>query len=168
MTLPGCSAASIATGLLLEALGASDTYEHVPVPGLPGTAIHIPAREALIATTTSRPPMFAGSLEPLAAEHRLDVVLLRIGDAESDAPIGVDFALGSLPCAVWAEMGFELYRDLSGVWLAPQSFGPAVSVGRDGFCLEIVPPYGSLAEREEGVARAARDLQRLLRRLEVR
>lgn len=168
MTLPGCSAHSIATGLLLEGLGACDTYDYVHVEGLPGTGIHVPQREALIVTTTAAWPMFVGRLEPIAAELRLDIVLLRVGDVGGDAPIRVDFALGSLPCAVWADTSYELYRDRSGLWLVPELFGPAVSIGGDGFCLEIVPPYPTLAEREQGVAQAARDLARLLQPLEVR
>ncbi len=167
MTLPGCSAHSIASGLLLEALAARDTYDHVHVAGLPGTAIHVPARAALIATTTTASPMFAGRLEPIATELRLDIVLLRIGDAGGNEPIGVDFALGSLPCAVWAETSYALYRGRSGVWLVPELFGPAVSVGSDGFCLELYPPYATLAEREQGVAQVAHDLARRLEPLEV-
>ncbi len=168
MTLPGYSAHSIATGLLLEALGAGDTCAHVHVPGLPGTATHVPARAALIATTTTASPMFAGRLEPIAAELCLDVVLLRIDTMGVDSAIGADFALGSLPCSVWAETSYALYRDPSGLWLVPELFGPAVSVGCDGFCLELYPPYATLAERERGVAQVAHDLARRLEPLEVR
>ncbi|RSV19244.1 hypothetical protein CA236_04150 [Sphingomonas sp. ABOLG] len=168
MTLPRCSAHSIAAGLLLEALGAHDTHDHVRVEGLPGTAVLVPEREALVATTAAAWPMFADQLEPIAVQHRLDVVLLRICAAGGDAPVGMDFALGSLPCAVWAETAYALYRDQAGVWLVPERFGPAVSVGCDGFCLEIVPPYPTLADRHRGVVWAARDLARLLQPLTVR
>lgn len=168
MTLPGCSAHSIATDLLLEALDACDTCDHVHVPGLPGTATHVPARAALIATTTTASPMFAGRIEPIAVELRLDVILLRIGDMDADSAISADFALGSLPCAVWAERSYALYRDPSGLWLVPELFGPAMSVGSDGFCLELYPPYATLAERERGIARVADDLARRLEPLEVR
>lgn len=163
----GCSPASIATGLLLEALGAGDTYDYVPIAGLPGSTIHVPERDALIAVTTAAAPHFTSNLEAIAAEHRLDIVLLRIGDADHGV-ISADFALGSLPCAVWVEQGFALYRDASGLWLVPERPGPAVSITRDGFCLEIVPPFSTSAERERGVRRAAGDIARILQPVEVR
>lgn len=163
----GCGPASIATGLLLEALGASDTYDYVPVRGLPAPALHVPAHDALISATTAAPPLFAASLEAIAAEHRLDVVLLRLGDAGRGGPIGVDFALGSLPCAVWVEKGFRLYRDATGLWLVPELFGPAVSVTPDGFCLEMVPPYATMAQRERGIEQATRAFNHILQPEEV-
>ncbi|MBM7406235.1 hypothetical protein EDF69_001801 [Sphingomonas sp. JUb134] len=168
MTTPlGCSPSSTATGLLLEALGASDTYDYVPVRGLPTPALHVPERDALIAVTTAAPPMFAGSLEAIAGEHRLDVVLLRLGDAGRGV-IAADFALGSLPCAVWVERNFALYRDASGLWLVPERAGPSVSITPTGFCLEMVPPFSTLTERERGVRRAACDMARILQPVEVR
>lgn len=167
-TTPGCTPASTATGLLLEALGASDTYDYVPVRGLPTPALHVPERDALIATTTAGSPLFAAGLEAIAAEHRLDVVLLRIADAERGEPIGIDFALGSLPCSVWAERGFTLYRDATGLWLVPELFGPAVSVTTDGLTLEMLPPYQSLAERDRGITQVTRAFSRILQPVEVR
>ncbi|KKI17939.1 hypothetical protein [Sphingomonas sp. Ag1] len=168
MTTPlGCSPASVATGLLLEALGASDTYDYVPVRGLPALALHVPERDALIAVTTAASPMFTGSLEAIAAEHRLDVVLLRIGETARGVT-GADFALGSLPCAVWVERDFALYRDASGLWLVPERVGPSVSITPAGFFLEMMPPFSTLAERERGVRRAAGDVARILQPVEVR
>lgn len=163
----GYSPSSIATGLLLEALGASDTYEYVPIAGLPASTIHVPEREVMIASTTAASPLFAANLEAIAAEHHLDVVLLRVGDAEDDL-ISADFALGSLPCAVWFERSFALYRDASGLWLVPDRPGPAVSITRAGCCLEVLPPFSTLAERGSGVRRAARDVARVLQPMEVR
>lgn len=167
ITKLGCSPASIATGLLLEALAASDTYDYVPVRGLPTPALHVAERDALIAVTTAASPLFAAGLEAIAGEHRLDVILLRIGDADHGV-IGADFALGSLPCSVWVEQGFALYRDASGLWLVPEWVGPAVSITREGFCLEMVPPFSTLAERERGVRRAAGDVARILQPVEAR
>lgn len=164
----GCSPASTAIGLLLEALGASDSYDYLPVRGLPSPAIHVPERDALIAVTSAASPLFAAQIEAVAAEHHLDVVLLRVGEARRGGPIGVDVALGSLPCAVWAERGFTLYHDAGNAWLVPALFGAAVSVSPDGFCLEIIPPYASLAEREHGIQRAAHACNRILQPAEVR
>ncbi|WP_375287255.1 hypothetical protein [Sphingomonas sp.] len=166
-TKPGCSPASVATGLLLEALGANDIYDYVPVCGLPGSTIHVPERDSLIAVTTAASPLFAAGLEAIAAEHRLDVVLLRIGDADHGV-IRADFALGSLPCSAWVERDFALYRDASGLWLVPEWVGPAVSITPEGLCLEMVPPFSTLVERELGVRRAAGDVARILQPVEVR
>jgi hypothetical protein len=157
-TVTGSSPTSIAVGLLLEALAAGDIYDQVTWPGLPN-AIHVPERDAVIAATTAPAPLFDGELEAFATEQHVDVILLRIGDLENGrARIAVDFALGSLPCAVWAECGFSLYQDADGTWLVPAGFGPAVSVSWEGFNLEVVPPYADLIERADGIARAARSL----------
>lgn len=157
-TVTGFSPTSVAVGLLLEALAASDIYDQITLPGLPNV-IHVPEHDAAIAATTAPAPLFDGELEAIATEHHLDVVLLRIGDLEDGrSRIAVDFALGSLPCAVWAERGFSLYQDAVGTWLVPAGFGPAVSVSWEGFNLEVVPPYADLIERADGIARAARSL----------
>lgn len=163
----GCNAASIATGLLLEALGADDAYDYLPVPGAPGSSVYVAERAALISVTSAAAPMFAANLEAVAAEHRLDVVLLRLGEADHGV-ITADFALGALPCAVWVEQGFALYQDASGLWLVPEWAGPSVSITPAGFCLEMVAPFSTLAEREHGVRRAARDLATMLQPAEVR
>jgi len=156
----GLSPTSVAVGRLLEALAAGDIYDQVTWPGLPN-AIHVPERDAVIAATTAPAPLFDGELEAFATEQHVDVILLRIGDLENGrARIAVDFALGSLPCAVWAECGFSLYQDADGTWLVPAGFGPAVSVSWEGFNLEVVPPYADLIERADGIARAARSLAR--------
>lgn len=163
----GCTPASAATGLLLEALAASECYDYVPIAGLPGSTIHVPERDALVAVTSAAAPLFTANLETIAAEHRLDVVLLRVGDLDR-GEINADFALGSLPCAVWVEQNFALYRDAAGLWLVPEWVGPAVSITRAGFCLEMVPPFSTLAERERGVRSAAGDVARILQPVEVR
>ncbi|MDJ0277315.1 hypothetical protein QLH51_10970 [Sphingomonas sp. 2R-10] len=166
-TVTSFSPTSIIVGLLLEALAAGDIYDQVTLPGLPN-AIHVPERDAVIAATTVPAPLFGGELEAIATEHRLDVILLRIGDLEDGRPcIAVDFALGSLPCAVWVERRFSLYQDADGTWLVPAGFGPAVSVTWQGFNLEIVPPYADLIERADGIARAARSLARFFQPLEA-
>lgn len=165
--MPGLSPASIAVGLLLEALAAGGTYDQVTLPGLPH-AIHVPERDAIIAATTAPAPMFGAELEAIAAERRLDIVLLRVGDLDAARPvIGVDFALGSLPCAVWAVSNFSLYHDAYGTWLVPAHFGPAVSVTWEGMNLEITAPYGDFLERAAGIARAARNLSRLFQPVEA-
>jgi len=164
---PGCTPASIAAGLLLEALGAGDTYDYAPVRGLPAPALHVPERAALIAVTTAAPPLFAASLPAIAAEHRLDVVLLRLDRVGRSQAITADVALGSLPCAVWADHDFALYADATGLWLAPEGCGPAVSVSPDGVNLEMVPPFALLDERARGIARAIRSFGRLLQPAEV-
>lgn len=163
--LHGTSPASIATGLLLDALAARGVYDEIQLPGLPGHGVYVPQREAIVAFTSAPPPFFAAGLEALAAEHRLDIVLLRLGD---DDAIGADFALGSLPCAVWAERNFALYCDASGSWLVPEGSGPAVSVGPDGFNLDLVPPYSTMCERSAGVERAHNAFVRLLTLEEAR
>lgn len=166
-TVTGFSPTSIAVGLLLEALVAGDIYDQVTLPGLPN-AIHVPERDAAIAATTAPAPMFGGELEAIATEHHLDVVLLRIGDLKDGrSRIAVDFALGSLPCAIWAECGFSLYQDAHGTWLVPTGFGPAVAVTWEGFSLELVPPYADLIERADGIARAARGLARFFQPVEA-
>lgn len=137
------------------------------MPGLPH-AVHVPERDAIIAATTAPAPMFGAELETIAAERHLDIVLLRVGDLEAACPaIGVDFALGSLPCSVWAETKFSLWQDAYGTWLVPAGFGPAVSVSREGFNLEIAAPYADLLERAAGIARAGRDLARLFQPVEA-
>lgn len=161
---PVRSADACAAGLLLAAL-AADGYEQVHVAGMPEQTVYIEEREALIGVTSAPAPLFAHRLEAIASERRLDIVLVRLNGPGTG--ISVDLALGSLPCAVWQERQFSLYRDRYSTWLVPPMFGPAVSVTRDGFALEIVPPYSTVAERADGIARAEADLARRLQPLEA-
>lgn len=79
-------------------------------------------------------------------------------------PSTVDLSLGLLPGAnPWPMNDLEPWVSRDGaLWLVPVAFGPAVSVGSDGLMLELVPPYGTLAQRTAGVLRAAGELASLM------
>lgn len=164
-----CTPHSIAIGYLLRALLAEHSYDYVHVAGLPDQALSVPDREVLLAVTAAVSPMFRSAVAEAASSHSLDVIMMRVAE-----PVGgrirvwVDLALGSLPCATWVENDLQIWSDATGVWLVPEGFGPTVSLGRDGCALDIVPPYASLAEREQGIARAETMLGDLLRAAEGR
>lgn len=162
-TVRSCTPNSLATGLILEAMGADDIYDQVCAIGLPDHAIHVPGHDAIIAATTAPAPLFRAGIAQVATARRLDVILLRVGSvANGEMAITADFALASLPCATWVEHDFALWADHRSVWLVPPAFGPAVSLSWEGASLEIVPPYGCLGERADGIARAGRSLARLI------
>jgi hypothetical protein len=62
---------------------------------------------------------------------------------------------------VWTGLGGD-------TWLVPQGVGPAVSLTVEGCSLELLPPYGTLAERASGILRAAADIASLVPMAEAR
>lgn len=164
-----CTPNSVATGLILEAMGADAVYDQVRAIGLPDHAIQVPERDAIIAATSAPAPLFRTGIEQVASARRLDVILLRVGPiVDGVMTVSVDFALASLPCATWVEHDFAPWADHRSLWLVPPGFGPAVSLGWEGASLEISPPYSCLGERADGIARAGRDLARLVQPERVR
>lgn len=166
---PTCTAASTTLGYILMQLAASGTYDEVSLPGLPG-GLHVSERDLLVVTTPTPAPMFRAAAEWLAAERRIDVALLRIGDLADDAvTVIADLTLAALPHSPYAMRQVTLWAGLAGqVWFVPATFGPSVELTSEGLMLDLVPPYMSLAERDIGVARAARDIGRILSPLEAR
>lgn len=160
---PSCTAASTALGYVLRALGVDDAYDLQHLTGLPD-GIHIAEREAMLVATSTPAPLFRKAAEQLAAITRLDVVLLRVGDRVDGAlPVTADLTLAALPHAPWPMVDLALWTGPAGqVWLVPSGFRASVEVTAEGFLLDLLPPYASLAEREIGVARAACEIGRLL------
>ena len=158
----GCTPQSTAIGCLLKALGADDAYSFVPVAGLPTGCVFVPERDALIAVTRATAPLFRTALQRTACTLHADVVLLRVGE-EEDAllPVSVDVALAALPCRMWVEHDLAPWTDDRSLWLVPGGFGPSVSVTADGFSVELVPPYETLAQRAAGIYRAQHMLARV-------
>lgn len=151
----GCTPQSTAIGCLLEALCADDTYTFVPVAGLPDGCVFVPERDALIAVTRAAAPLFRTALQRTAAALNADVVLLRVGEVEDALlPVSVDVALAALPCQMWVEHDLAPWTDGRSLWLVPGGFGASVSVTGDGFSVELVPPYETLAQRSAGIYRA--------------
>lgn len=165
---PSCTAASTALGYVLQALCANGTYDHQGLPGLPD-GICVAERDAVLVTTPTPSPLFRRAAERLAAERRLDVALLRVGDLTGDAvSVTVDLTLAALPHAFWPMPDLTLWTGPAGhVWLVPATLDASVAVTDEGFLLDIVPPYASLAERAIGVARAAREIGRRLQTVEA-
>lgn len=154
-----------ALGYLLNALAIHQSHSRAPGWGPPDSTIAVEARGAVISVTTAPAPLFRDAVQRLAADLKYDVVLLRLGSIEADfVEVSIDLTLGLLTCRAWSMNDLALWAGRDGaLWLAPPTFGPAVSVSADGFSLELVPPYETLAERSSGIVRAAADLTGLLR-----
>lgn len=158
LVLAGCTAGSVACGLVLEALAANDCYDYLTLPGLSSASIHIAERGAMLGVTQTRRPAFRDQLGALAAELSLDVVLLRTAIDDDRFIVTADVALGLLPGTPWSMSDLALWRGVDGaLWLVPSLVGPAVSITPDGFSLELLPPYDTLGQRADGIDRAARD-----------
>lgn len=166
---PSCTAASTALGYVLRALGVDDAYDLQHLARLP-EGIHIAEREAMLVATSTPAPLFRRAAEQLAAIARLDVVLLRIGDrVDGTLPVTADLTLAALPHAPWPMVDLALWTSPAGqVWLVPFGFGASVAVTAEGFLLDLLPPYASLAGREIGIARAAREIGCILAAREAR
>lgn len=158
----GCTAQSTAIGYILAALAAPDAYDYVDVNGLPSDTVFLTERDALIAVTIAPPPAFREAIERAATALHGDVLLLRAGPvADALMPVSADVALGALPCKLWTQSDLAVWTDHRSLWLVPPGFGPSISVSPDGFCVELTPPYRTLAQRAAGVCRAQHDLARL-------
>ncbi len=165
----GCSAQSTAIGYILEALAAPDSYGFVEGRGLPPATILVPDRAAVIAVTTVTPPAYRDAIERAASALHSDVLLLRVGHvADALMPASADVALGALPGRPWVEHDLAPWADRRSLWLVPPGFGPSISVTPDGLCVELVPPYQTLAQREAGIYRAQHALARLAEPVGVR
>lgn len=168
LVLAGCTAGSVACGLVLEALGANDCYDHLTLPGLPSASIHIAERGAVLCVTQAREPAFRDGLAALAAEAHLDVVLLRVALDHDRLIVTADVALELLPGTPWSMDDLALWRGADGaLWLVPPLVGPAVSITADGFWLELLPPYDTFGQRAAGIDRAEREGAFLLSPLEA-
>ena len=160
---PACTAASTALGFFLDALGGTQV-DPVPLPALPD-GIRVTERDAvLVATTPGTESLYRAAAERLAAGERLDVALLRIDELRNEAVhVTVDLTLAALPHEPWPMRDLSLWvgsgREL---WLVPAAFGPAVAVTDEGFLLDLLPPYDSMATRLIGISMAARAIGRIL------
>ena len=165
-TLPTADLQAVTLGYLLHALEAEGRYAYSPTPGLPATTLHVEERGCVLSVTAAPAPLFADGVLPLATKLHFDVALLRVTHIDQDlVRLEAELALGLLPGAPWPMAGLEPWRGRDGaLWLVPEVFGPAVSVDADGFHLELVPPYHTLAQRSAGVLRAAGELALLWRR----
>lgn len=163
--LPRVDLRSVTLGYLLHALNTSAEYIQSPGWALPDATVLVEHRGAVLSMTTAEPPLFREVVTSLAADLHYDVVLLRVAAVDADR-IGVtaDVSLGLLPCATpWVMEGLEPWVSTDGeLWLVPDTVSAAVSVTDEGFHLEMVPPYQTLAERSAGVLRAAREMADLL------
>lgn len=160
---PSCTAASTALGYVLAALEIDGSRDLQVLDGLPD-GLTLPEREAMLVATSTPAPLFRKAAEQLAALDRLDVVLLRIGDRFDGAlPVTADLTLAALPHSPWPMVDLSLWTGPAGqLWLVPFGFGASVAVTSEGFLLDMVPPYASLAERKIGLARAARAIGSIL------
>lgn len=167
--LPTSTAASTALGYILEAMGARDTYDEVPITAMP-VGTYVPERDALIVATPARAGRFRCAAELAAADRRLDILVLHVGDLDEGAvEVEVDLVLAALPHAPWPFQDLSIWSGPAGeVWLVPALFGPAIEVTPEGLMLDLIPPYQSLHERELGVRRAAHDIGRIFSPVEVR
>lgn len=146
-------------GYVLNALGVGDDYDVVDAEGLSSAVVYVPSRDAMVAQTHAAAPLFRAGVEASALRYAADVVLLRVGTAcDKPEPVTADIALAAPPCAAWVENDLTLWSDGSSVWLVPAAFGPSVAISAEGFSVRLVPPYETLAERNAGVARAARTI----------
>ena len=166
---PSCTAASTALGYILQALGVERACDRQYLPGLPD-GLYVAEREALLVATSTPAPLFRRAAEHAAAIARLDLALLRVGErAEGAVRVTADVMLAALPHAPWPIPDMSLWTGPAGqLWLVPAGFGAAVAVTPEGFLLDMVPPYVSLAGREIGIARAAREIGALLLAWEAR
>lgn len=165
----GCTSRSTTIGYILAALAAPGRYHHVEVDGLPPSTVFVAEREAIIAVTTAPAPVFRNAIEQMAVKLHADVLLLRTGPgADALMPVSADVSLGALPCKLWVERDLDLWTNHRSLWLVPRAFGPSIAITAEGFCLELLPPYQTLAQREAGIYRAQHDLAYLAAPVGVR
>lgn len=153
--------------LVLAALDVGDSYEFVTPPGLSAVSIYIPERDAVICLTNAPAPLFRPGVEATAVANAVDVVLLRTAEVAGVPAISADIALAAPPCSAWVENDLTVWSNGEEVCLVPQLFGPSVEVSSGGFTVALVPPYGTLDEREAGVAIALRAIARRLQPMEA-
>ena len=163
--LPTFDLESAVLGYLLNALDVSDSYACTLEAALPDATIYVEERGAVLTVTTTPTPLFRNAVASLAAEQRYDVVLVRVATVDEDiVRSSVDLSLGLLPGAdPWSMNELELWVSSDGaLWLVPPAFGPTVSVSNEGFVLELVPPYQTMAQRAAGIIRAGGELASLM------
>ncbi|WP_294192848.1 hypothetical protein, partial [uncultured Sphingomonas sp.] len=105
-------------------------------------------------------PMFRSKIERLAADQSIDVMLVRCCLTGGDLlPVSIDVVLAGGGLVPFKLEDLALYRhDDGGLWLVPVGFGGAIRLEAHGLDLYLVPSYDTLAERADGIYRAASDV----------
>ncbi|MEN2786753.1 hypothetical protein ACFOKI_01360 [Sphingomonas qilianensis] len=162
--------AGVSLGYMLHALSAKGRYAYVRGNEFPDAAILVEDRGAVICVTAAPAPKLRDVINAFAQDLRYDVALVRITGQDRDfIRLSIDLTLGLLPCEPWAMHDLELWTGRTGdTWFVPEGFCPAISLTSDGFSLELLPPYNTLAERSAGILRAAADVASLLPMTEAR
>ena len=135
-----------------------------PRYGMPDAVMEVPDRNAIIAATVMPKPYFECAAYALAMKVRSDVALIRIVEFDDDfISTNVSLNLAHHRGEAWCPRNLELFRDCeNGLWLVPQTAGPSMWICHDGFGLELLPPFDTMAERRNGVLRAAAELREMV------
>jgi hypothetical protein len=150
--------------VLLHYLASGFGQPEVPVlvsgGGMPADTVLFDAQSAILSFTCVAAPMFRAKIERLAAAPSIDVILVRCCQTAGDLlPVSIDIVLAGGGLAPFKLEELALYRhDDGGLWLVPFGFGAAIRLEAHGLELYLVPPYATLAERADGIYRAASDL----------
>lgn len=150
--------------VLLHHIASGFGKPEVPVlvlgGGMPADSVLYDAQSVVVALSCVAPPMFRSKIERLAADQSIDVMLVRCCLTGGDLlPVSIDVVLAGGGLTPFKLEDLALYRhDDGGLWLVPFGFGGAIRLEAHGLELYLVPPYQTLAERADGIYRAASDV----------
>jgi hypothetical protein len=135
-----------------------------PRYGMPDATMEVSDRNAIVAATVLPQPWHEGAAYCLATKTRGDVALIRIVEFDDDyVSTNISLNLAHHEGDAWCPRNLTLFRDYeNGLWLVPETSGPSMLICEDGFGLELLPPFDTMAQRRAGVLRAAAELRELV------
>lgn len=164
LTRPAGSLPHVLLHYLAGGFGLSDVPALLTGENMPADFALLGARSTIVAFTCVAAPAFRERILRLATAQSIDVLLVRCCLSSADLlPLSLDVVLAGGGLAPFTLEDLALYRhDDGALWLAPARFGAAIRLESHGLELRLVPPYETLAERADGIYRAACDLAELL------
>lgn len=169
LTNPVHSLPHVLLHYLATGFGKPEVPALVSGAGMPADTVLFDAQSAILSFTCVAAPMFRAKIERLATAQSIDVMLVRCCLTGGDLlPVSVDVVLAGGGLVPFKLEELALYRhDDGGLWLVPFGFGAAIRLEAHGLELNLMPPYETLAERADGIYRAASDLAERLYPLEA-
>jgi hypothetical protein len=160
LTTPVHSLPHVLLHYLATGFGKPEVPALVSGGGMPADTLLFDAQSVVLSFTCVAAPMFRAKIERLAADQSIDVMLVRCCLTGGDLlPVSIDVVLAGGGLVPFKLEDLALYRhDDGGLWLVPFGFGGAIRLEAHGLELYLVPPYQTLAERADGIYRAASDL----------
>jgi hypothetical protein len=160
LTNPVHSLPHVLLNYLATGFGKPEVPAMVSGAGMPADTVLFDAQSAILSFTCVAAPMFRTKIVRLATAQSIDVMLVRCCLTGGDLlPVSVDVVLAGGGLAPFKLEELALYRhDDGGLWLVPFGFGAAIRLEAHGLELNLTPPYETLADRADGIYRAASDL----------